>query len=181
LLARAGITFTVVTSGIDEVRLDGEAASMYALRMAHEKALNVSTRRIGALVLAADTVVECGGEILEKPADAGDARRMLRLLSGNVHTVVTAFAIARGGAIVESAPVMSHVRFRALDDREIADYIKTGEPFDKAGAYGIQAAGASFIEEVEGSRDNVMGLPMREVTAALARHGIAPNGSAHRG
>jgi len=174
LLGAAGVSFEIVESRIDEVRDDGENATDFALRMAREKALSVSVRFPDAIVLAADTIVECAGQILGKPADAAAARAMLRTLSGNTHTVVTAFAIARAGAVAESMPVMSRVTFRALSPEEIAAYVATGEPLDKAGAYGIQDAGAGFILQVEGARDNVMGLPLSEVLAALRRHGIAP-------
>src|SRR5208282_5782571 len=112
--------------------------------------------------------VVCDSQILEKPADAADARRMLTMLSGQTHTVVTAFALARGGKILESSPVESRVTFRKLGEAEVEDYIATDEPFDKAGAYGIQGVGGSFISHVEGSRDNVMGLPTERVVAALA-------------
>jgi septum formation protein len=173
LLGAAGLAFEIVASSIDEVRHDAENGTEFALRMACEKALNVSIRFPGALVLAADTIVECDGEILGKPADAAAARAMLRTLSGNTHTVVTAFAIARAGALAESMPVSSRVTFRALSPDEIAAYVAGGEPLDKAGAYGIQDAGAGFIQRVEGTRDNVMGLPLREVLVALRRHGIA--------
>ncbi len=174
LLEAAGIDFVLAASGLDEIRMAGEGAAEFALRMATDKALAVSRGASAALVLAADTVVECAGEILEKPRDADDARRMLRTLSGRVHIVFTAFALARGGAVLESRAVSSRVRFRALRDGEIDAYVRSGEPMDKAGAYGIQGAGGGFIAEVEGSRDNVMGLPVDEVLRALARHGIAP-------
>lgn len=155
--------------------MEGEGATEFALRMAVEKALAVSrSTEDRALVLAADTVVECGGEILGKPGDAAEACRMLRALSGRVHTVVTAFALARASATIESLAVISRVRFRRLGDDEIDAYVRTGEPMDKAGAYGIQGQGGGFIAEVEGSRDNVMGLPVNETLAALARHGITP-------
>lgn len=173
LLGAAGVAFEIVESRIDEIRHDGENALDFALRMAHEKALSVSHRFPDTLVLAADTIVECDGQILGKPADAAAARTILRRLSGNTHTVVTAFAIARGGTVSESVPVLSRVTFRALSPEEIAAYVATGDPLDKAGAYGIQDAGAGFIERVDGARDNVMGLPVREVLAALRRHGIA--------
>jgi nucleoside triphosphate pyrophosphatase len=173
LLGAAGLAFEIVASSIDEVRHNGENGTDFALRMAREKALDVSVRFPDALVLAADTIVECDGEILGKPTDAAAARAMLRTLSDNTHTVVTAFAIARTGAVSESLPVSSRVTFRALSQDEIAAYVASGEPLDKAGAYGIQDAGAGFIQRVEGTRDNVMGLPLREVLAALRRHGIA--------
>jgi septum formation protein len=98
---------------------------------------------------------------------------MLAALSGRTHTVITAFTIASDGKIIANEAVTSRVTFRELSAKEIADYIATGEPFDKAGAYGIQGIGGGFISRVEGSRDNVMGLPMTEVIAALRKFGIA--------
>jgi septum formation protein len=169
LLAAAGVAFETIESGVDELREPGEATADFAERMACAKALAVSTRYPTRLVLGADTMVECDGEILGKPRDVADARRMLAALSGNTHTVVTAFAIARTGTILESALETSRVTFRELGSREIDDYIASGEPLDKAGAYGIQSAGGGFIVAVEGGRDNVMGLPVRAVIAALAR------------
>ncbi len=172
LLAAAGVGFTIVESGIDETRADDEDAATYAERMARAKALNVSARSPEPLVLGADTVVELRGTILLKPADPADARRMLRALSGETHIVVTAFALARRGRLVESAPITARVTFRRLADPEIEAYLATGEPFDKAGSYGIQGAGAGFITAVEGGRDTVMGLPVDAVLAALRRHGF---------
>jgi septum formation protein len=173
LLEAAGLRFEIVESGINEIRREGESAIDFALRMAAEKALDVSARRPAALVLAADTVVECDGQILGKPADPAEARAMLQTLSGNTHTVVTAFAIAAARSIADSLSVISRVTFRLLSIDEIAEYVASGAPLDKAGAYGIQDAGAGFIARVEGSRDNVMGLPVREVLTALRRHGLA--------
>jgi septum formation protein len=170
LLSRARIDFEIVQSGLEEVLQPHESAREYALRMARDKAIAVSTRHPGRRVLAADTVVECEGVILEKPVDASDAARMLTTLSGRTHTVVTAFAIASDSKIVASDAVISRVTFRSLTADEIGSYIATGEPFDKAGAYGIQGDGGAFITDVEGSRDNVMGLPVDEVIAALRRH-----------
>ncbi len=174
LLDRARIRFEVVESGVAEYRLDHEQASVYALRMAREKALAVAGKRPEALVLAADTVVEIDGEILEKPVDADDAHRMLARLSGRTHTVVTAFALAHDNEIAESRAIVSRVTFRDLTPAEIAEYVATGEPMDKAGAYGIQALGGSLISRFEGSKENVMGLPIHEVVEALARYGIVP-------
>ncbi len=174
LLRAAGISFEVVESLVPERPEPGEPARDYALRMAREKAGAVSSRFPEAIVIGADTVVLCESQILEKPADPDDARRMLGMLSGRVHTVVTAFALARCGRILESSPVESQVTFRKLAEAEIDDYIATEEPFDKAGAYGIQGVGGGFISHVEGSRDNVMGLPTERVVAALARWGVKP-------
>ena len=173
LLTRARIDFEVVQSGFEEVRATNEGAAEYARRMAREKALAVSHSHPSRPVLAADTVVECRGAILEKPTDIADATRMLSLLSGKTHTVVTAFALASNAEIVVNDAVMSRVTFRRLAPDEIASYIATREPFDKAGAYGIQGIGGGFISQVEGSRDNVMGLPTIEVLAALKQHGFA--------
>ncbi len=156
------------------MRVAGEFGPDYALRVACEKALSVSARIPNALVLAADTIVICDGQILVKPGDQDEACRMLAMLSGKTHTVVTAYALASVSAILEAAPVVSRVTFRPLGNAEIEEYVATGEPMDKAGAYGIQGKGADFIAMVIGSRDNVMGLPMQEVLAALARMGIVP-------
>jgi septum formation protein len=175
LLAAAGIRFSLDDSGIEEVRRPGEPAPDFAQRMAEEKALAVSRRTDGAMVLGADTIVECEGQVLGKPSDERDAHRMLRMLSGRFHTVITAFALAHAGNLVESRAVTSRVRFRPLDLAEIEAYVRTGEPMDKAGAYGIQAEGAGLVVEVEGPRDNVMGLPVSEVLRALRRHGVAPD------
>ncbi len=157
-----------------EEHVAGEPPRVYALRMARDKAIAVSSRFPDAIVIGADTIVVCEAQILEKPTDADDARRMLTMLSSRTHTVVTAFALARGGEILESSPIESRVTFRRLTDAEIDDYIATDEPFDKAGAYGIQGIGGGFIAHVEGSRDNVMGLPTERVVAALARYGVKP-------
>ena len=165
-------SFDVIESRVPEQHTPGESPRDYALRMARDKARAVSSRFPDAIVIGADTIVVCDAQILEKPADVTDARRMLAMLSSRTHTVVTAFALARGGNILESAPIESQVTFRKLTDAEIDAYIATDEPFDKAGAYGIQGIGGGFISHVEGSRDNVMGLPTERVVAALARHGV---------
>jgi septum formation protein len=174
LLSGAGIEFEVAESGVPEVRIDGEPARDYALRMAQAKARAVSAQMRATIAIGADTIVVCEDQVLEKPLSSDDARRMLRMLSGRTHLVVTAFAIARDGHIVESEAVESQVTFRTLGDAEIDEYIATGEPFDKAGAYGIQGLGGGFIASVGGSRDNVMGLPTERVVAALARAGVKP-------
>jgi septum formation protein len=172
LLTRERIDFEVVQSGLDEIRERNESAPDYALRMARDKALAVSRAHLDRVVLGADTVVECDGQILEKPVDASDAARMLTALSGRNHVVVTAFVIASARNVLASDAVISRVTFRRLTPDEIASYIATGEPFDKAGSYGIQGIGGDFISHVEGSRDNVMGLPTAEVVAALRRLGV---------
>jgi len=182
LLREAGLSFRIVESNIVEIARENESAAGFALRMAQEKALAVSAACPDEIVLAADTLVECEGRTLGKPAGASGARAMLRMLSGRSHVVITGFAIARAGALVESSQVTSRVTFRSLSEAEIGDYVDSGEPRDKAGSYGIQSGGGNFISAIEGSRENVMGLPIREVLAALARHGIAARpGDARQG
>ena len=173
LLREAGLNFELAESGVEERRQPQERAREYALRMARTKALAVARRHPDSIVLGADTVVECAAEILEKPVDAADAQRMLTILAGRGHVVITAFAVAHGASLIETEAVQSEVFFRPLSEAEIRDYIAGGEPFDKAGAYGIQGMGGSFIARVDGPRDNVMGLPVQEVLAALERCGIA--------
>lgn len=174
LLGAAGFVFEIVESGIEERLRAGESGAAFATRMAAEKAIAVSAARPGAIVLAADTIVERDGRVLGKPASPAEARAMLSALAGVSHTVVTAFAIARAGAVVESRAMNSRVTFRTLTAEEIDAYVASGEPMDKAGAYGIQGRGADFIIAVAGARDNVMGLPVAAVVAALARNGISP-------
>ena len=172
LLTDAGLRFECIESGLDELRNANEPGRDYTLRMAEAKALAVSKLAPTALILGADTIVESEGEILEKPRDADDACRMLRMLSDRTHRVVTGFALARAGEIVDCAAIESLVTFRVLTDEEIEAYIDSGEPFDKAGAYGIQGIGGEFISGVVGPRDNVMGLPVESVLAALSRAGF---------
>lgn len=172
LLAGAGVNFVIAESGVDEQIWPGEPAAAYALRVAREKAEAVSSRMPDGIVLGADTVVELDGQILLKPLDADDARRMLGMLAGRTHTVITAYAIASGGRVIKSAPITARVTFRGLAGDEIEIYLRSGEPFDKAGSYGIQGAGAGFISAVAGGRDTVMGLPVDEVITALRECGF---------
>jgi septum formation protein len=133
----------------------------------------VATARPGAWVLAADTVVVVDGAILGKPADAAAARAMLRRLSGRAHEVLTAVAlIAPDGVLAEQVLGRSGVQFRSLAEAEIAAYVASGEPADKAGAYAIQGGAAGFVQRVVGSMTNIIGLPLDEVGAMLARHGL---------
>ncbi|MGH7865091.1 MAG: Maf family protein [Candidatus Binataceae bacterium] len=169
LLAKAGIAFEAIESGVNEASAIGESACEYAIRTARDKALAVSARFPQRLVLAADTVVECEGTIMGKPSDRRAARTMLQMLAARTHRVTTSFALACGGAVVESDAVTSSVTFRALGSDEIEAYLASGDSLDKAGAYGIQGIGGTFITRVEGPRDNVMGLPVDAVLAALRR------------
>ena len=126
-------------------------------------------------MLAADTIVEVAGEILGKPADADDARRMLRALSARTHRVHTGVAVRRNGATVCEV-VTTSVTMAAMSDAAIEWYLATGEPMDKAGAYAIQGAGGAFVAEVEGSASNVVGLPLATVVDLLGRQGVAVAG-----
>ena len=160
LLASLGLTFSVRHADVDESLLPSESAFDAAERLARAKAAAVSDAPEGALVVAADTLVVLEGEALGKPRDRADARRMLSALAGRAHEVVTGVACARGGRIV-SGRETTRVVFAPMSPAEIAEYTETGEPDDKAGAYGLQGIGGFFVERVEGSPSNVVGLPVR--------------------
>jgi septum formation protein len=168
LLVLLGIPFRAVAPvGVDESPLDGESPLELVRRLAVEKAGSVD----GDPVLAADTVVELDGEVLGKPVDADDARRMLGRLSGRTHLVHTAVA-ARSGEHIELEVVTTSVGFVPLSAEAIDWYVSTGEPLDKAGAYAIQGRGGVFVETIEGSVSNVVGLPLTAVVRLLDVHGI---------
>jgi septum formation protein len=171
LLRTLGVDFTVQASEVPEVATPGESAAAFASRLAREKGLAVAQLRPDSWVLAADTVVVIGEQILGKPADEAEARDMLRRLSGRRHEVLTAVAlVAPGGALADAALVRSAVLFRSITAAQIAAYVASGEPADKAGAYAIQGGAAAFVERVDGSTTNIIGLPMDEVAAMLRRH-----------
>lgn len=158
LLKAAGFEFTVRVADIDETPRNGEAPRAYVLRVAEEKARAVPADR-DEIVLAADTTVVLGNEIMGKPADAADAARMLRALAGNRHEVITAICIKQGHRVTCDI-ASTAVWFAPLSDAEIADYVASGEPMDKAGAYGIQGLASKFIVRIDGSYTNVVGLPV---------------------
>lgn len=171
LLRAAGIPFSVTPADVDETPRDGERPHDYVLRIAREKAARGASRAMGGVILAADTVVVSGGELLGKPADAQDARRMLALLSGTVHDVHTAVALIHpGGNAAEVAS--TRVRFVPLSQAEIDWYVSTGEPEGKAGAYAIQGAASRFVDRIEGSWSNVVGLPVATVYRLLRDAGV---------
>jgi septum formation protein len=184
LLRNAGIPFTVQPADIDETTLPGESARIYAGRLAREKALAVCRNRPQDYVLGADTIVLVEERILGKPRDADDAARMLRLLSGRTHEVITAVCLV--GRRTGKSESISGVEDRELRNRElrtasdctlvtmceisgdeIRDYIATGDPMDKAGAYGIQGIASRWIRRIEGDYSNVVGLPVARVFAML--------------
>jgi septum formation protein len=155
-------------SNADEEVLAGEAPAEYALRVAKAKARDVARKHPGHWVLGADTIVVVDNLILGKPKDVADGQRMLRLLSGRVHQVMTAFVlITANGQEYKHQTVATTVTFKLLSDEQIQEYLATGEPFDKAGAYAVQGIGAALVEKVEGSYTNVVGLPVDEVLEAL--------------
>ncbi|HEX7547246.1 MAG TPA: Maf family protein [Gemmatimonadaceae bacterium] len=170
LLLLVGIDHEVRPADVDESLLPGETPVAHAERLARAKAHAVAEREPGAVVIAADTIVVVDGEVLGKPLDARGARTMLRRLSGRTHTVLTAIAVARASR-TESAVESVDVTFRPLSDDEIDAYIATGEPMDKAGAYGIQGYGATIVERVDGDYFSVMGLGLRRLVDLLERVG----------
>ena len=175
---RMGYAFEVVRPGTEERVRGGERARDYVERNAAEKAAEVA-RRVGpgAVVVSADTVVVRGEELLEKPKDAADARRMLRELSGATHQVMTGLCIREGGDGGKEARtvVTTDVEFKELGDEEIEAYIASGEPMDKAGAYAIQGLAAYMIRAIRGSYTNVVGLPLAETVDILSgTFGVKP-------
>ncbi len=159
LLSAAGFTFTIVPAEVDERVRDGEAVQAYVERLAIEKAAAVAAADPSKIVVAADTAVVVGGRILGKPRDDEDAASMLEALSGRDHEVWTGVAVKAGGRMISRA-VSTTVRFSRLTDEEIAWYVGSREPRDKAGAYAVQGLGSRFVEAVEGSYSNVVGLPV---------------------
>ncbi|MBW3630833.1 MAG: Maf family protein [Gemmatimonadetes bacterium] len=170
LLERLGLSFEIAPAHIDESYLPHERPDAHAERLAREKAEAISRREPDALVVGSDTIVVIDGDVLGKPRDQPDAVAMLARLSGREHEVFTGVAVALASR-VESALERVRVRFRALDLTECEAYVATGEPMDKAGAYGIQGYGSSIVESIEGDYFAVMGLPVVRTLELLRRHG----------
>ncbi|HYL38319.1 MAG TPA: Maf family protein [Bryobacteraceae bacterium] len=165
ILRDAGVAFVVRAPNVPEERRNGESPLEYVRRLAHEKACAVP-RAPGEVVLAADTVVVLDEHVLEKPLDAPDARRMLALLSGRVHEVITGICLRSNTRIIVDVEV-TRVHFVELAEEEMAAYVASGEPMDKAGAYAIQGLASKFIDRVEGCYFNVVGLPVALVYRRL--------------
>lgn len=164
LLNRAGWPHEVIVAGIDETVRPQEDPAAYVKRLARSKAEAVAERlEQGGLVLGADTTVVIDNQILGQPSDDADARRMLRLLNGKWHEVLTGVALVRVGGETRVDHETTRVRFAEMSESEIDWYVASGEPVGKAGAYGIQGKAALFIEEIEGDYFNIMGLPIRLV------------------
>jgi septum formation protein len=169
LLRAAGIEFAIRIPDIDETRLPGESPQNYALRLSREKAMAVPEAE--ELVLGADTIVIINNEIAGKPADLDDARRMLNALSGRRHEVLTAVTLICGERVLSEVE-STHVSFSRMSEEEIEWYISTGEPMDKAGAYGIQGYASRFVERIEGNYSNVVGLPVSLIYQMAKRLGF---------
>lgn len=161
ILERAGWPHDVIVAGVDEFLRPDEEPPAYVQRLARSKAEAVASQLNEGLVLGADTTVVIAGRILGQPVDDADARRMLNLLNGKWHEVLTGVAVVRIGGPTRVDYETTRVRFAEMSDNEIDWYISTREPFGKAGAYGIQGRAALFIEEIEGDYFNIMGLPIR--------------------
>jgi septum formation protein len=171
LLNLIGIPHEVRAPNIDETMRPREAPRRYTERLAREKASAIAVRDPGLITIGADTVVVVNRKVLGKPTDPDDAVRMLGMLSGREHTVITAVAVARGRKL-RSAIEEVQVKFRRLRKDEIEGYVATGEPMDKAGAYGIQGFGATMVERVEGDYFAVMGLPLARLVGLMRDVGV---------
>ncbi len=171
LLADAGYEFSVIESPyVEDMTLTLDPVEL-ARVIAEGKAR--AMHMPDAVVLAADTIVVIGASVLGKPRDDADATRMLEMLGGAEHEVITGYAVLEGDKMASGA-VATKVRFRPLNEAEIAAYVVTGEPIGKAGAYAIQGGAAAFVKSIDGPLDNVIGLPVNEVSAALREYGIVP-------
>jgi septum formation protein len=178
LLSAAGFTFEVRMVDVDERRENGERAAAYVDRLSRAKAEAAAVRDPGSAVIGADTVVVVDEEVLGKPRDASDAVRMLRLLSGRAHDVLTGVAVTWHGRTTSHVE-RTTVWFAPLSEHDIAWYVASGEPMDKAGAYAIQALASRFVPRIEGSYANVVGLPVAAVVRLLEEAGF-PGPSASR-
>lgn len=170
-MQEAGIPFEPFAVDVDERAPRGATAPQAAMAIARRKAEAATVD--GAFVLAADTMIDHKDQLLGKPQDEVDAHAILRMLSADTHRVVTGVALRAPDGVVRTAYGETMVTFRELTDAEIDAYIRSGEPMDKAGAYGIQGKGKAFVARVEGPMDNVVGLPMDVVRRLLAESGLA--------
>jgi septum formation protein len=168
LMALAGISCKVAPADICEDALPGEKPAEHVLRLSREKAQTAAAKVSGRFFIGADTVVILDGRIMGKPADEDDAFAMLSALSGRTHEVITGFTLLdRDSGVCLSRSVQTEVTFKALAEKEIRDYIATGCPMDKAGAYAMQGGAVHFVRSISGSYTNVIGLPMAELYELL--------------
>jgi septum formation protein len=171
LLSLIGVAHEVRPADLDESVLPGETPTVHCERLAREKAARIASEVPDAIVIGADTIVVLDGEILGKPADETEAASMLQRLSGRTHTVHTAIAVSRNRRIFSGVESVE-VTFRPLTEAQIASYVSTGEPMDKAGAYGIQGFGATIVERVHGDYFAVMGLALGRLVGLLREVGL---------
>jgi len=171
LFSRLGLRFHVIVPQVDETIRKEETPAEFCSRISKEKALSVSSRLTDVLVVSADTIVVSGERILGKPLDETQAREHLRILQGTVHEVYTGYAIVHGRKCT-GRTIRTRVHFRDMSDEEIAWYISTKEPMDKAGSYGLQGIGSIFVSRIEGSYTNVIGLPLSDLYNDLKGFGI---------
>ena len=171
LLELIGLAHDVRAADVDETHIAGEQPDSYAERLARAKAERISADDGEAVVIGADTIVVVDGEVLGKPRDANDAARMLVMLSGRAHEVMTAIAVSHEGHTASAVERVS-VTFRDMSEEEIASYISTGEPMDKAGAYGIQGYGATIVRRIDGDYFAVMGLSLVRLVDLLSEVGV---------
>jgi len=167
LLRAAGIDFEVQPANVDETNATGELPDEYVARLAEAKARLVYEQDVRRTVLAADTAVVVDAHVLGKPLDESDASRMLRMLSGRTHEVLTAVSVFHPGQIVDTRVDATTVEFAQLSDTDINWYVSSGEPMDKAGAYAVQGLASRFVTRIEGSYSNVVGLPVALVYQML--------------
>ena len=172
LLRQAGIPFDVLPADVDETPHPGEAPEAYVQRLAIAKASRVAAAHAGRAVLGADTTVVIDGEVLGKPGDSAEAVRMLTRLSGRSHLVLTGVCLVAPDGERQSAVATTTVEFRPLSASEIDDYVRSGEPMDKAGAYAIQGGAAGFVSRFDGAFDNVVGLPLALIQGMCRGRGI---------
>ncbi len=173
MLANLGLDFEVRVAEVDEVPLYGESPKEFVLRAAIEKASDITAKHPDAWVLGADTIVVCQGEILGKPKDASEAQRMLMRLAGQMHKVLTGFCLKREQENISvNRVIATEVYFSAFTEAIAAAYVATGEPLDKAGAYGIQGRGGVLVEKIDGSYSNVVGLPLTETVEEMLRYKV---------
>lgn len=175
LLSSIGLEFEVLPSNVPEVHREGEAPEEYVARLSRDKAEALAKAHPARWVIAADTTVLLGDQLLEKPADAADAARMLGAIAGRTHIVYTGVTLENTQSDYRETRVAeSEVRMLPLSAEDIEWYVRTGEPLDKAGAYAVQGIGAMFIESIHGSYTNVVGLPLATLFQMLRRAGIDP-------
>jgi septum formation protein len=173
MLANLGLDFEILVAGVDEVVQHGESPEEFVLRAAIEKASDITAKHPDAWVLGADTIVVCQGEILGKPKDASEAQRMLMRLAGQMHKVLTGFCLKREQENISvSRVIATEVYFSPFTEAIAAAYVATGEPHDKAGAYGIQGRGGVLVEKINGSYSNVVGLPLAETIDEMLRYKV---------